>query len=76
MILNLTGHWFVGLPLGYTLCFVAGWNVIGLWVGLSAGLMLVGIVLVSVWAKRARLLPTEIAAIVQREETTRAAVSA
>src|SRR4029453_15719390 len=26
---NLAGHWFIGLPLGYTLCFVMGLGVVG-----------------------------------------------
>ena len=54
MFWNLAGHWFVGLPVGYLLCFVWGWGVIGLWVGLSAGLILVGVVLVAAWWRRAR----------------------
>jgi MATE family multidrug resistance protein len=31
MLWNLAGHWFVGLPLGYWLCFVLGYGVAGLW---------------------------------------------
>ena len=54
MFWSLAGHWFVGLPVGYLLCFVWGWGVIGLWVGLSAGLILVGVVLVAAWWRRAR----------------------
>lgn len=56
MFWNLVGHWAFGLPLGYTLCFRWGWGVTGLWVGLSAGLIAVGIVLVSVWHRRIRHL--------------------
>ena len=29
MLWNLAGHWFVGLPLGYMLCFSLGLGVIG-----------------------------------------------
>lgn len=54
MITNLAGHWLLGLPVGYTLCFVAGFGVIGLWIGLSVGLTTVGIILLAVWAKRIR----------------------
>ncbi|TDI26570.1 MAG: MATE family efflux transporter [Acidobacteria bacterium] len=54
MLWNLAGHWCVGLPVGYMLCFELGWGVIGLWVGLSTGLILVGVVLVAVWWNRAR----------------------
>ena len=48
----LIGHWAVGLPLGWWLCFHAGWGVAGLWVGLSAGLIIVGVVLVRTWSRR------------------------
>jgi MATE family multidrug resistance protein len=51
MITNLAGHWFLGLPVGYVLTFLFGWGVVGLWIGLSVGLAVVGIVLVSVWAR-------------------------
>jgi MATE family, multidrug efflux pump len=51
MLVNLGGHWFVGLPTAYVLCFNRGWGVEGLWVGLTAGLMLVGSVLVIVWRR-------------------------
>ena len=54
MLWNLAGHWFVGLPLGYALCFVLGFGVIGLWWGLSTGLMICGIALVAVWSRRVR----------------------
>ena len=54
MLWNLAGHWFVGLPIGYVLCFVWDWGVVGLWAGLSIGLILVGVVLVAAWWRRAR----------------------
>jgi MATE family multidrug resistance protein len=44
----------IGLPVGWWLCFRAGWGVVGLWIGLSIGLTLVGIVLVGVWARKSR----------------------
>jgi MATE family multidrug resistance protein len=56
MIANLVGHWGLGLPVGYILCFKADWGVVGLWVGLSVGLTLVGLVLAGVWAHRVRIL--------------------
>src|SRR5262249_6883955 len=40
MIWNLAGHWAIGLPLGYLLCFRRGYGVVGLWWGLSTGLMI------------------------------------
>ena len=52
MLWNLFGHWFVGLPSGYALCFVAGYGVIGLWWGLSIGLIICGVALLVVWSRR------------------------
>jgi MATE family multidrug resistance protein len=53
MLWNLAAHWFIGLPVGYALCFVAGYGVIGLWWGLSLGLAICGIALLVVWTRRA-----------------------
>jgi multidrug resistance protein, MATE family len=52
MFWNLVGHWVIGLPLGYTLCFSFGLGVIGLWWGLSTGLIICGIALLAVWSSR------------------------
>jgi MATE family multidrug resistance protein len=52
MLWNLAGHWMLGLPVGYTLCFPLRYGVTGLWIGFSVGLITVGIVLVTVWARR------------------------
>lgn len=52
MFLNLAGHWAFGLPLGYTICFVLGYGVVGLWIGLSAGLIVVSLLLLMVWSRR------------------------
>jgi MATE family multidrug resistance protein len=49
MLWNLGGHWFVGLPLGYLLCFRWGYGLVGLWWGLSLGLIICGVGLVAVW---------------------------
>jgi len=54
MLWNLVGYWVLGLPVGYFLCFHAGSGVVGLWVGLSIGLIVVGSVLLRVWSRRAR----------------------
>ncbi len=56
MITNLAGHWCFGLPVGYTLCFVFGFGVIGLWIGLSTGLIIVGAVLLVVWNRQINAL--------------------
>ncbi len=60
MLVNLVGHWFVGLPVGYTLCFVKGWGVIGLWVGFCVGLVSVGLILLVAWSRRVRSLQREV----------------
>ncbi|MDA1094815.1 MAG: MATE family efflux transporter [Acidobacteria bacterium] len=52
MVWNLAGHWVIGLPLGYVLCFERGWGALGLWSGLCLGLMVVGCVLVVTWSRR------------------------
>jgi Na+-driven multidrug efflux pump len=38
------------------LCFRLGWGVSGIWVGLTAALILIGVVLVWVWRERIRSL--------------------
>ncbi len=53
MLWNLAGHWFIGLPLGYVLAFVLGRGVIGLWWGLSTGLIICGVALLVVWTRKA-----------------------
>jgi multidrug resistance protein, MATE family len=52
MLVNLAAHWLLGLPVGYTLCFIIGWGVYGLWVGLSLGLIVTGVTLLWVWTRR------------------------
>ena len=56
MFVNLAGHWMLGLPVGYVLCFVIGWGVIGLWIGISTGLVVVGSLLLAIWWRRVRAL--------------------
>src|SRR5262245_39613984 len=59
MIVNVVGHWFLGLPVGYALCFRFGWGVRGLWIGLSIGLVVAALVLTIVWWKRTLTLTAE-----------------
>jgi MATE family multidrug resistance protein len=59
MICNLLGHWLLGLPFGYILCFFLGWGVLGLWIGLSVGLIFVGAVLLWVWSRKIVTLKQE-----------------
>jgi MATE family multidrug resistance protein len=52
MVMNVIGHWVLGLPVGYALCFSFGWGVAGLWIGLSIGLVFCAIVLMVAWIRR------------------------
>jgi MATE family multidrug resistance protein len=54
MLWNLFGHWAVGLPLAYWLCFSRNWGVQGLWAGLCVGLVLIGTALLSAWHRRSQ----------------------
>jgi MATE family multidrug resistance protein len=56
MLCNLVFYWFIGLPLGAVLCFHFGWGAPGLWVGLSAGLILIGSTLLAVWRRTVKEL--------------------
>jgi MATE family multidrug resistance protein len=52
MICNFIGHWLIGLPVGYGFCFLVGWGVFGLWIGLSTGLILIGLALLQIWSRK------------------------
>ena len=52
MIVNLVAHWLFGLPTSYVLCFVIGWGVWGLWICLSLGLIVTGLILFWVWTRK------------------------
>ena len=55
MLANLVAYWFLGLPLGYFLCFRMGWGAVGVWIGLCVGLMLIGSALLLAWNQRSNL---------------------
>ena len=54
MVCHLIGYWIIGLPLGILLCFGRGLGAPGLWIGLSAGLIAIGLVLTAFWWRTAR----------------------
>ena len=56
MVVNVIGHWALGLPAGWVLCFRYGWGVAGLWVGLSIGLIFVAAALTVAWRWKSRAL--------------------
>src|SRR5207302_10037978 len=51
---NLIGHYAVGLPISLTLAFGLGWGAPGLWWGLSAGLTVTAVLLVTRFARTTR----------------------
>ena len=52
MLAHLAGYWAIGMPVVYVLCFPYAWGASGIWAGLSAALILIGIALVWVWRMR------------------------
>ncbi len=56
MLCHFTAYWIIGLPLGAWLCFRRGWGALGLWIGLSLALILIGIFLLIVWRRKVRHL--------------------
>jgi multidrug resistance protein, MATE family len=56
MLAHLSGYWVLGLPVIYVLCYPLHWGVSGIWVGLTAALILIGSVLVLAWRRAARFL--------------------
>jgi len=49
LLINILGHWLIGLPIGLTLGFGLKWGAVGLWMGLVAGLASVAILLWREW---------------------------
>jgi multidrug resistance protein, MATE family len=52
MACHFSAYWCIGLPLGAWLCFKRHWGALGLWVGLSLSLILIGILLLIFWRRR------------------------
>jgi MATE family multidrug resistance protein len=55
MLIAGIGYWAIGLPLGALLAFHFGAGGVGIWIGLSAGLGAVGLIMTARWAMRGRL---------------------
>lgn len=51
---NLIGHWFVGLPVGYLICFEWKKGLPGIWIGLTLGLFIVSAIVVGRWSVLSR----------------------
>jgi MATE family multidrug resistance protein len=58
MLANLLAHWGLGLPIAYILGITLNRGVVGLWIGLSVGLIAAGVILLGIWQYRTRRLRT------------------
>ncbi len=56
MMCHFSAYWLLGLPLGTWLCFRRHWGALGLWVGLSLSLIVIGILLLIFWRRRIQRL--------------------
>ena len=53
-VITFVAYWVVGLPIGYFLAFVLGWDVQGVWIGLLAGLTTSAILLTLRFNKKSK----------------------
>ncbi len=68
MMCHFSAYWLLGLPLGTWLCFRRHWGALGLWVGLSLSLIVIGILLLIFWRRRIqRLVTSDEVEVVVRE---------
>jgi MATE family multidrug resistance protein len=56
MLANFVSYWVLGLPLAWYLCFTRKWGAVGIWLGLSASLILLAVILLLVWNRRSQEL--------------------
>jgi len=52
MLANCVAYWLIGIPLAYYLCFRLHWGAVGVWIGLCAGLMIIGSALLVTWQRK------------------------
>ena len=55
MIYAVFGYWVVAAGIGLTLAFWAGWDGVGIWVGLASGLAVVSVLMIARWMRREEL---------------------
>lgn len=58
MIANLLGYWVLGLPLGVLLAFHFRYGVLGLWIGLTAALIVIAVAVLHNWLYHSARLVT------------------
>jgi MATE family multidrug resistance protein len=55
MIYAAVGYWVIGLTIGLVLAFPYGWQGVGIWTGLAAGLAVVSVLMLHRWLRREKL---------------------
>jgi multidrug resistance protein, MATE family len=55
MLFAAFGYWVIGIGVGAGLAFLAGWDGVGIWVGLATGLALVAVLILVRWMRREAL---------------------
>lgn len=56
LMAHAIAYWAIGLPLGYFLGFHRGLGAIGLWMGISVAIVLIGVTLLLAWRRTVRRL--------------------
>lgn len=54
MLFAAFGYWVVGIGVATLLAFQLGWDGVGVWIGLAAGLAIVSVLMVGRWMRRER----------------------
>jgi multidrug resistance protein, MATE family len=62
MLCHFCGYWLIGVPLGAYICFKLHWGALGLWVGLSISLIIIGLLLLYFWHRRTHQLLSSVPA--------------
>ena len=55
MIFAFVGYWVVGIGVGVWLAFDRGWQGVGIWTGLAAGLAFVALLMLDRWRRREKI---------------------
>jgi multidrug resistance protein, MATE family len=55
MLFAAFGYWVIGIGVGAGLAFWAGWEGVGIWIGLATGLALVAVLILARWMRRGAL---------------------